>query len=106
MMRMKTHVILSVTLLTVVSSHPLGGTEAVSSPVITQSSLAVTLALAAIPPIDRVSVVSRTAAVTVLTLSVMLAGLLTFSRASKAALTVSVTLTGGTGGEVPLLVLL
>lgn len=98
--------ILSVALLTVVPRHPLGGAEAVSSPVFTLSALAVTLTLAAVPPVDWVTVVARTAAVTVFALSVVLAGLLTLPGPGGTAHTVAVTLTGGAGGEVPLLLLL
>ena len=96
--------ILSVALLTVVPRHPLGGTETVASPVFTLRALAVTLTLAAVSPVDWVSVVSGTAAVTVFALRVVLAGLLTLAWLGCGADTVAVTLAGGTGGEVPLLV--
>jgi len=96
--------VLGVTFLTVVSRHTLGGTEAVPSSVITESSLSVTLTLAAVPPIDRVAVEARTAPVAVVALGVVLAGLLTLPGADDAADAVSVTLAGGAGGEVPLLV--
>ena len=98
--------ILSVALLTVVPSHPLGGTETVARPVFTLSALAVTLTLAAVPPVDWVTVIARAAAVAMFALSVVLAGLLTLPGAAGTADTVAVTLTGGAGGEVPLLVLL
>ena len=95
--------ILSVALLAVVPRHPLGGAEAVAGPVLTLGALAVTLTLAAVPPIDWVSVVARAAAVAVFALGVVLAGLLTLPRAGGTADTVAVTLTGRAGGEVPLL---
>ena len=96
--------ILSVALLTVVPRHPLGGAETVASPVFTLSALAVTLTLAAVPPVDWVTEVARAAAVTVFALSVVLAGLLTLPGPGQTADAVAVTLTGGAGGEVPLLV--
>jgi len=99
-------VVLGVALLAVVARHPLGGTEAVSRPVITESSLAVTLALAAVPSIDRVAVVAGTAPLTVFPLRVVLTGLLTLPGTGDAAHAVTVTLTGRAGGEVPLLLVI
>ena len=73
---------------------------------ITESSLSVALALAAVAPVDGVSVVARAAPVTVFPLRVVLARLLTLPGTDDAAHAVPVTLTGGAGGEVPLLVVL
>ena len=97
-------VVLSVALLAVVARHTFRGTEAVARPVITESPLPVTLALAAVPAVDRMTEVARTAPLAVLALSVVLARLLTLPGTGDAADTVTVTLTGRAGGEVPLLV--
>ena len=69
--------ILSVALLAVVPRHPLGGAEAVAGPVLTLRALAVTLTLAAVPPVNRVSVVPRAAAVAEFSLRVVRTGLAT-----------------------------
>ena len=98
--------ILSVALLAVVPRHPLGGAEAVASPVFTLRALPVTLALAAVPAVHGVSVVAGAAAVAVFALGVVLAGLLALPGGGGAADTVAVTLAGRAGGEVPLLLLL
>ena len=97
-------VVLSVALLAVVARHTFRGAEAVARPVITESSLTVTLALAAVPAVDRMTEVARAAPLAVFALSVVLAGLLTLPGTGDAADTVTVTLTGRAGGEVPLLV--
>ena len=95
--------VLSVALLTMVTRDTLGGTETVPAPVVTQSSLSVTVTLAAVSSIDRVTKVSIAASLTMFPLGVVLARLLAHPGTGHVTRAVTVALTLGTRGEVPLL---
>ena len=72
---------------------------------ITERALAVAVALAAVAAIDWVAVIAITASLTMFTLSVISTGLLTHPHTWPCHITraVTITLTRGTRGEVPLL---
>ena len=74
-------------------------------PVITERALAVAVTLAAVAAIDRVAVIPVAASLAVLALGVVFTGLLAHphTRPSHITRAVTVTLTRGTRGEVPLL---
>ena len=72
---------------------------------VAERALAVAVALAAVAAIDWVAVIAITASLTMLTLSVISTGLLTHPHTRPCHITraVTITLTRGTRGEVPLL---
>ena len=72
---------------------------------ITKRPLAVAVALAAVAAIDRIAVIAITASLTMLALSVISTRLLTHTHTWPCHITraVTITLTRGTRGEVPLL---
>jgi hypothetical protein len=93
--------VLSVALLAMVSGDAFSGAVAVPTPVITESALTIALALAALPPVDRVAEEPLAAPLTVLALSVVLTRLLAHTRHRAGG--VPVALAEGARGEVPLL---
>jgi len=93
--------ILSVTFLAVVPSDSFSSTETVPTPVVTQSSLSIALTLVTVPSIDRVPKEPLSTSLAVVALRVVFTRLLANSRGG--ADRVSVTLTVGARGEVPLL---
>jgi len=94
-------VILGITLFTVVPSYTFSGAVAVPTSVVTESTLLVTLTLAALTPIYRVSKKSLTAPLAMITLCVVFTRLLADTWGGTDRVTIA--LAERAGGEVPLL---
>ena len=95
--------VLCVTLFTMVPSDPLGGAKTIATPMITQCALSITITLTTIAPIDGVTKISVTAPLTMFALGVVLTRLLAHTRTRHVTHAVTVALTRGTRGKMPLL---